>query len=116
MALAMVYLDGTWAKRTQSRRYTTVKALFPISIGMNHLKLHCLSGHITKVVQFHSGATALGGMSFSAVFRCFTATNSRGGLPSASERISVLVEPVDGETSPGFGEIADTTCVLRVQA
>ena len=83
---------------------------------MNHLELRCLSGHIAKAVQFHSGATALGGMSFSAVFRCCTATNSRGGLPSASERMSMLMEAVEEEMSPGFGEIVDTTCVLRVQA
>ena len=83
---------------------------------MNHLELRCLSGHIAKVVQFHSGATALGGMSFSAAFRLLYGNELAGGLPSASERMSMLLEAVEEETSPGFGEIVDTTCVLRVQA
>jgi len=30
--------------------------------------------------------------------------------------MSILVEAVEEEMSPGFGEIVDTTCVLRVQA
>ena len=51
---------------------------------MNHLKLHFLSGHIAKVVQFHSGATALGGMSFSAAFRLLYGNELAGG---ASERV-----------------------------
>jgi hypothetical protein len=48
---------------------------------MNHLELRCLSGHIAKVVQFHSGATALGGMSFSAAFRLLYG-NELAGRPS----------------------------------
>ena len=57
---------------------------------MNHLELRCLSGHIAKVVQFHSGATALGGMSFSAAFRLLYGNELAGG---ASERVLAHVYP-----------------------
>ena len=84
MALAIVYRDGTWAKRRRKSEIRHIQAVFLVSIGMNHLELRCLSGHIAKVVQFHSGATALGGMSFSAAFRLLYGNELAGG---ASERV-----------------------------